>query len=147
MKHSERIKLFGGTETILFSDDAGSGSPVATRTTAPDVAAGDAQFFVDDPKRPLQLRPVLASEGLPGRPVQRGEWVLVALFSYPQMRAFVRLPPHLRKNDRRGVLAAIKRVERVSPEAAAIFRGALTVPRGVIGSGVIPFVRDPPSAP
>lgn len=112
--------------TLLHRGD-GEGPLTLENIQAPDTAAGDAQFFVDDWSRPVQLRPVLKSEGLPGREVQRGEWVLVARNVVPELRAFVKLPPHLRKNNGRAIAAAIRKVERVHPPYAEIFRRAIRV--------------------
>lgn len=118
------------------------GTPKATRVVGPDTSAGDAQFFVPDPRQPVQLRPVLASEALPGRPNRPHEWVLVSLNSVPQFRAFVQLPPHLRKNNRAGVMAAIRRLEPDHPEVAAFFRSALKVPRHVLAPGTMPLMVE-----
>lgn len=97
--------------------------PITLLMKAPDTSAGDAQFFVNDPNRPVQIRPVLASEVLPGREGKR-EWVLVALNVRPELRALVKLPAHLRKNDARGVEAAIRKLGRFHPGYAEIFRRA-----------------------
>jgi hypothetical protein len=90
---------------------------------APDFAAGDAEFLEQDPTRPVQLRPILASERRPGRFFGPSDRMLVYCGEY-EFRAFVRLKPGQRANTPQNVKRAIAQVERIDPTAARAFRRA-----------------------
>ena len=91
----------------------------------PDLAAGNAQFFDPDPACLIQLRPLLKADSSTPGAGRGGNALLFARSddpALPDVACYVRVPPHLRKNNRAGVMAAIKRVERFDRGAGARLR-------------------------
>ena len=54
-------------KAMLIRQGQRPGSQVRTPWDSPDLTAGNAQFLDSDPKRFVQLRPVLTHEQAPGR--------------------------------------------------------------------------------
>lgn len=81
----------------------------------PDLAAGNAQFFDPDPTCLIQLRPLLKADASTPGARRGGNSLLFARSDDPTMldlACYVRVPPHLCKNNRAGVMAAIERFDR-----------------------------------
>lgn len=101
-----------GIKTIVFGPEV-------------DLSAGNAQFFDPDPACLIQLRPLLKADyGLYGT-VRSGNALLVAQPedpTVPRIVCYVRVPRRLLKNDRAGVMAALKRVERFDKPIAKRLR-------------------------
>ncbi|WP_156647700.1 hypothetical protein [Methylobacterium sp. Leaf87] len=101
-----------GVKTIVFAPE-------------PDTAAGNAQFFDPDPACLIQLRPLLKADFGSWERQPKGNSLLYARTedpAVPHIVAYVRVPLHLRKNTRAGVMAGIKRVERFDQPTAARLR-------------------------
>ena len=75
----------------------------------PNLAAGNAQFFDPDPRCLIQVRPMtkadLASNGA-GRHANAILWIR-GEGGGSDIALYVRIPPHLRKNNRAGVMRGI----------------------------------------
>ena len=87
----------------------------------PDLAAGNAQFFDPDPACLIQLRPLLAADYGAWGHGRRGNALLYARAGNgvdPDIACYVRVPPHLRKNNRPGVMYAIGRLARFDQASA-----------------------------
>lgn len=95
------------------------------RAPAPNFAAGNAQFFDPDPRCLIQVRPLLkadlASNGA-GREANAILWIRGEQGA--DLAYYVRIPPHLRNNNRAGVMCGIKCVRRFDRELG---RDALAV--------------------
>ena len=117
------------TRAVLFKPHTGSSGFKSQIWTPPDdLSVGDAQYFVDDPTRRVQLRPVLKHEQRPGRlfgPSDR--WLVYR--GEPPLRAFVKMKPGYRDNTPRNVEYAIRQVEKFMIELGEYFRRGLTCDR------------------
>ena len=94
-------------------------------TPEPDVAPGNAQFFDPDPACLIQLRPLLKADYGAWGADRNGNALLYARSddpSRPDVACYVRVPPHLRKNTRAGVMCAIQRIARYDESTAANLR-------------------------
>ncbi|MGU3360344.1 hypothetical protein ACLBWX_08430 [Methylobacterium sp. M6A4_1b] len=82
--------------------------------TAPNFAAGNAQFLDADPACLIQVRPMtkadLGANGA-GRKANAILWIK-GEDGGPDIAYYVRIPPHLRKNNRAGVMRGIECVRR-----------------------------------
>lgn len=78
-----------------------------------DFAVGNGEFFDPSCSRVLQLRPMIASDVGPDGMGQDANAILWARDDFNECCVvyYVRLPPHLRKNNRAGVMRAVKYVE------------------------------------
>ena len=101
-----------GIKTVVFGPEV-------------DLSAGNAQFFDPDPACLIQLRPLLKADyGLYGS-IRSGNALLVAQPedpAAPRIVCYVQVPRRLLKNDRAGVMAGIKRVERFDKPVALRLR-------------------------
>ena len=105
-----------------------AGEPRMALWTAPDFLPGDQEFLVDDPSRPLQLRPILVSEQVPWEKYGPSDRFLVVYrrAGEPDLRAHVRLKPCFRANTIRNVRRAIEKVEAgYGQECASLYWKAL----------------------
>ena len=81
---------------------------------APDLAAGNAQFFDPDPACVIQLRPLTRAEVPALNSSNPPNGLLYARTrDGSKFAAFIRLPPARLKNDRAGIMNAIECVGRV----------------------------------
>jgi hypothetical protein len=100
-----------------------SGTVEMSRCITPDYTAGDAQFLDDDPKRFVQLRPILKHEQHPGRFFGPSDLMLVGRgFGSTELRGFVRMRPGYRANTPRNIALAIQQIEDFDPVLGAMFR-------------------------
>lgn len=88
---------------------------------APNFDAGNAQFFDPDPKCLIQLRPLtkadLGAHGA-GRKANALLWIR-GESGRSDLAYYVRVPPHLRKNNRAGVMRGIRCVQSFDEELGA----------------------------
>ncbi len=91
----------------------------------PNIAAGNAQFFDPDPACLIQLRPLLLADYSEWGPPPKGNALLYARTEDPTVPAiacYVHVSRRQLTNDRAGVTAALKRVERFDPPTAKRLR-------------------------
>lgn len=107
---------------------SGRGGEITTGLIpVPDVAAGNAQFFDPDPACLIQLRPLLpADHGAQGAGRGGNALLFARLPSGIDYVCYVRVPPHLRKNNRAGIMCAIERVEHFERSAGMALREVAT---------------------
>ncbi len=87
----------------------------------PNYHAGNAEFLDPDPECLIQVRPLLKADYGKWGVGRNGNTILFARGAdgETQYVCYVRMPPHRRKNNRAGVMEAIKRVKRYDTAAAA----------------------------
>lgn len=87
----------------------------------PNYLDGNAQFLDPDPACLIQIRPLLKADYGQWGADRNGNTILFARGGKGETDwvCYVRLPLHRRKNNRAGVLEAIKRVKRYDRVAAA----------------------------
>lgn len=90
---------------------------------APDLTAGNAQFFDPDPACLIQIRPLLRAE-IPA--VNASNPPNGLLYASPGegsvLATFIKLPPKLLSNDRACIMNAIECVSRVDAACATYLR-------------------------
>lgn len=106
----------------FFLNDHGYQRPVFT--PEPNYHAGNAQFLDPDPACRIQIRPLLKADYGEWGQGRNGNTILFArgTDSEPEYVCFLRMPGHLRKNTRAGVMEAIRRLKRYDPAMAAKLR-------------------------
>ncbi|MFK5599071.1 hypothetical protein ACFZ8E_19025 [Methylobacterium sp. HMF5984] len=112
---------------VPFIARAAQGDDFAIQWVAtPNFAAGNAQFLDPDPRCLIQVRPLTQSDlgdNGAGRKANALLWIRGERGG-SDLAYYVRVPPHLRKNNRAGVMCGIKCIRRFDPELA---RDALAV--------------------
>lgn len=90
----------------------------------PHYQAGNAEFFDSDPACRIQVRPLLKADYGEWGQGRNGNTILFARGGAGELDyvCFLRMPPHLRKNNRAGVTEAIRRLKRYDPVVAAKLR-------------------------
>lgn len=91
--------------TPIISRAATGDGYAITWCQPPNLAAGNAQFFDADPRRLVQLRPLLKVEVSINGAGREANALLVVRGGQGKtdLAYYVRVPPHLRKNTRSGV--------------------------------------------
>src|SRR4051794_16572633 len=109
---------------VVMHEGATPGSREFHRLEIPDPKAIDAEFFVDDPARGVQMRPILKHEQI-DRKFTPADRMIVTTAPGFHFRAFVRMRPGQRENTPRNVERAVKQVEKFDAASGLIFRRAL----------------------
>ncbi|WP_416357659.1 hypothetical protein ACLNGM_06370 [Aureimonas phyllosphaerae] len=122
---------------------ADSGFPRVVANVDPG-AFLDAQYFEDDPSRPVQLRPRLKADFSPYRQkALKGEMVLATRGVSPRINAFVRPPRGMRVNTVEAVEWCVSQLERNQPAYGKIFRALID---GKLPAGMTRVPPDPISS-
>src|SRR5690242_13159377 len=106
---------------VVMHEGATPGSREFLRSEIPDPKAVDAEFFVKDPTRLVQMRPVLKHEQT-GREFTPADRMIVTTAPGLQFRAFVRMKPGHRDNTPQNVRRAIKQITRFSETTGFVFQ-------------------------
>lgn len=115
MRHQVQPRSF----YLMHTADPATGRLEVTFEEKPDFGPGDEQFL--DPSRPVQLRPLIASDRpKPGRHY-RANSLLVARLPDGEAHCYVWVPPAMR-NTRAGLAMAIRAYDKFDPEFTAHLR-------------------------
>ena len=111
---------------VALHGDPTSGSVVYALVEGPDERPGDAEFFVDDPTRFVQMRPVLKHEECPGRFFGPSDRMLVCTIkSKIGLQGLCAHEAGLSGQHAQNVALAVKQVEKFDFAAGLMFRRAL----------------------